>query len=556
MTALIKSGGALIVDALEAHGVKQLFCVPGESYLEVLDALHDSTIVATSARQEGGAAMMAEAWGKLHGSPGICFVTRGPGATNASAGIHVAQQDSTPMILFIGQINSQLRHREAFQEVDYGQYLGSMAKWVAEIDSPDRIIEMVSRAWSVATSGRPGPVVLVLPEDTLSGTAISTKIKPFEVLETYPSSADLQHLANLLEQANKPIIIMGGSRWDADSVAHIEAFVERFKVPVACSFRRQMLFNHNHPNYAGDVGLGINPDLKSAISDADLVMLMGGRFSEVPSQNYQLLGVHDTQQQLIHIHASAEELGRVYRADLAIHASPKALAKGLSQLSPTQKTTPERFDHLARCHKNYQNWSSLPTEAHPGEVQMPAIMAHLATSLPKNAIITNGAGNYATWIHRFWKFSEYGTQLAPTSGSMGYGLPAAVAAKMAFPNKTVIAFAGDGCFQMTMQEFGTAVQENAAIVLLVIDNGMYGTIRMHQELHFPDRISVTNLVNPDFCALAKAYGAYAFQVTNSDQFPQALSAAIAAKKPALIHIKLDPQALTPSKTLNQIRDGA
>ena len=556
MTALIKSGGALIVDALEAHGVKQLFCVPGESYLEVLDALHDSTIVATSARQEGGAAMMAEAWGKLHGSPGICFVTRGPGATNASAGIHVAQQDSTPMILFIGQINSQLRHREAFQEVDYGQYLGSMAKWVAEIDSPDRIIEMVSRAWSVATSGRPGPVVLVLPEDTLSGTAISTKIKPFEVLETYPSSADLQHLANLLEQANKPIIIMGGSRWDADSVAHIEAFVERFKVPVACSFRRQMLFNHNHPNYAGDVGLGINPDLKSAISDADLVMLMGGRFSEVPSQNYQLLGVHDTQQQLIHIHASAEELGRVYRADLAIHASPKALAKGLSQLNPTQKTTPERFDHLARCHKNYQNWSSLPTEAHPGEVQMPAIMAHLATSLPKNAIITNGAGNYATWIHRFWKFSEYGTQLAPTSGSMGYGLPAAVAAKMAFPNKTVIAFAGDGCFQMTMQEFGTAVQAKAAVVVLVIDNGMYGTIRMHQELHFPDRISVTNLVNPDFCALAKAYGAYAFQVTNSDQFPQALSAAIAAKKPALIHIKLDPQALTPSKTLNQIRDGA
>ena len=556
MTALIKSGGALIVDALEAHGVKQLFCVPGESYLEVLDALHDSTIVATSARQEGGAAMMAEAWGKLHGSPGICFVTRGPGATNASAGIHVAQQDSTPMILFIGQINSQLRHREAFQEVDYGQYLGSMAKWVAEIDSPDRIIEMVSRAWSVATSGRPGPVVLVLPEDTLSGTAISTKIKPFEVLETYPSSADLQHLANLLEQANKPIIIMGGSRWDADSVAHIEAFVERFKVPVACSFRRQMLFNHDHPNYAGDVGLGINPDLKLAISNADLVILMGGRFSEVPSQNYQLLGVHGAQQQLIHIHASAEELGRVYRADLAIHASPKALAQGLSQLNPTLKVSQQRLDHLSKCHKNYQNWSSLPTEAHPGEVQMPAVMAHLAASLPKNAIITNGAGNYATWIHRFWKFSEYGTQLAPTSGSMGYGLPAAIAAKIAYPNKTVVAFAGDGCFQMTMQEFGTAVQAKAAVVVLVIDNGMYGTIRMHQELHFPDRISVTNLVNPDFCALAKAYGAFAALVTNSNQFPQALSDAIRAKKPALIHIKLDPQALTPSKTLNQIRDRA
>ena len=555
MTVCIKTGGELVVDALEAHGVKQLFCVPGESYLEVLDALHDSSIEATSARQEGGAAMMAEAWGKLHGTPGICFVTRGPGATNASAGIHVAQQDSTPMILFIGQINSQLRHREAFQEVDYGQYLGSMAKWVAEIDSPDRITEMVSRAWSVATSGRPGPVVLVLPEDTLSGKAMSTDIKPFSALETYPSAADLQHMANLIEQAKNPIIIMGGSRWCAESVAHVETFAEQFKVPVACSFRRQMLFNHHHPNYAGDVGLGINPDLKSAISDADLVILMGGRFSEVPSQNYQLLGVHGAQQQLIHIHASAEELGRVYRADLAIHASPKALAQGLAQLTVAHQVSQPRLDHLAQCHKSFQDWSSLTTKAHPGEVQMPAIMAHLAATLPANAIITNGAGNYATWIHRFWKFAEYGTQLAPTSGSMGYGLPAAVAAKIAFPNKTVVAFAGDGCFQMTMQEFGTAVQANAAVVVLVIDNGMYGTIRMHQELHFPSRVSVTDLVNPDFCALAQAYGAYATRVTQSDQFPKALREAIAAQKPALIHIKLDPQALTPSKTLNQIRDG-
>tara|TARA_B110000093_G_scaffold7716_1_gene7435 strand:+ start:979 stop:2649 length:1671 start_codon:yes stop_codon:yes gene_type:complete len=556
MTVCIKTGGELVIDALEAHGVKQLFCVPGESYLEVLDALHDSPIAATSARQEGGAAMMAEAWGKLHGTPGICFVTRGPGATNASAGIHVAQQDSTPMILFIGQINSQLRHREAFQEVDYGQVFGSMAKWVAEIDSPDRITEMVSRAWSVATSGRPGPVVLVLPEDTLSGSAMSTNIKPFSALETYPSSADLQHMANLLEQANNPIIIIGGSRWCADSVAQIETFVEQFNVPVACSFRRQMLFNHHHPNYAGDVGLGINPHLKSAIGTADLVILMGGRFSEVPSQNYQLLGVHGAQQQLIHIHASAEELGRVYRADLAIHASPKALAQGLSQLTPTLKVPQQRLDHLKQCHNSYRDWSSLPTEAHPGEVQMPAIMAYLAASLPANSIITNGAGNYATWIHRFWKFSEYGTQLAPTSGSMGYGLPAAVAAKIAFPNKTVVAFAGDGCFQMTMQEFGTAFQAKAAVVVLVIDNGMYGTIRMHQELHFPNRVSVTDLVNPDFCALAKAYGAFATQVTNSAQFPQALSDAIRANKPALIHIKLDPQALTPSQTLNQIRDRA
>jgi acetolactate synthase-1/2/3 large subunit len=554
MTVCIKTGGELVIDALEAHGVKQLFCVPGESYLEVLDALHDSPIAATSARQEGGAAMMAEAWGKLHGTPGICFVTRGPGATNASAGIHVAQQDSTPMILFIGQINSQLRHREAFQEVDYGQFFGSMAKWVAEIDSPDRITEMVSRAWSVATSGRPGPVVLVLPEDTLSGSAMSTNIKPFSALETYPSSADLQHMANLLEQANNPIIIIGGSRWCADSVAQIETFVEQFNVPVACSFRRQMLFNHHHPNYAGDVGLGINPHLKSAIGTADLVILMGGRFSEVPSQNYQLLGVHGAQQQLIHIHASAEELGRVYRADLAIHASPKALAQGLSQLTPTLKVPQQRLDHLKQCHNSYRDWSSLPTEAHPGEVQMPAIMAYLAASLPANSIITNGAGNYATWIHRFWKFSEYGTQLAPTSGSMGYGLPAAVAAKIAFPNKTVVAFAGDGCFQMTMQEFGTAFQAKAAVVVLVIDNGMYGTIRMHQELHFPNRVSVTDLVNPDFCALAKAYGAFATQVTNSAQFPQALNDAIRANKPALIHIKLDPQALTPSQTLNQIRD--
>jgi len=500
--------------------------------------------------------MMAEAWGKLHGTPGICFVTRGPGATNASAGIHVAQQDSTPMILFIGQINSQLRHREAFQEVDYGQYLGSMAKWVAEIDSADRITEMVSRAWSVATSGRPGPVVLVLPEDTLSGTATSSAIKPFKPLETYPSQADLQQMVEMIEHSANPILVLGGSRWCADSVAKVEAFAEQFSVPVACSFRRQMLFNHNHPHYAGDVGLGINPKLSAAIADADLVILMGGRFSEVPSQNYELLGVQGAKQQLIHIHASAEELGRVYRADLAIHASPKALAQELSGLTATRKITQQRLDHVAQCHSNYQTWSSLPTKAHPGDVQMPSIMAHLAATLPSNTIITNGAGNYATWIHRFWKFSEYGTQLAPTSGSMGYGLPAAVAAKIAYPNKTVVAFAGDGCFQMTMQEFGTAVQENAAIIVLVIDNGMYGTIRMHQERHFPSRVSATDLVNPDFCALAKAYDAYATQVTKSEQFPQALREAIAAKKPALIHIKLDPQALTPNKTLNQIRDNA
>jgi acetolactate synthase I/II/III large subunit len=554
MTQCIKSGGELVVDALEAFGVTQLFCVPGESYLEVLDALHDSPINATSARQEGGAAMMAEAWGKLHGTPGICFVTRGPGATNASAGIHVAQQDSTPMILFIGQINSKLRHREAFQEVDYGQYLGSMAKWVAEIDSPERITEMVSRAWSVATSGRPGPVVLVLPEDTLSGTAVSTKIKPFNVLETYPSQADLQQMATMVESAKKPILILGGSRWCKDSVSQIEAFAEGFNLPVACSFRRQMLFNHGHPHYAGDVGLGINPQLKSTIANADLVILMGGRFSEVPSQNYELLGVHDAKQKLIHIHASAEELGRVYRADLAIHASPKALAQGLSELTPTAKISHQRIEHIAQCHTHYQHWSRVSDKAHPGHVQMPVIITHLAATLPLDAIITNGAGNYATWIHRFWKFAEYGTQLAPTSGSMGYGLPAAVAAKIAFPQKTVVAFAGDGCFQMTMQEFGTAVQANAAVIVLVIDNGMYGTIRMHQERHFPSRVSTTDLVNPDFCALAKAYNAFATQVTHSDQFSEALADAIAAKKPALIHIKLDPQAMTPNQTLDQIRD--
>ena len=554
MTQCIKSGGELVVDALEAFGVTQLFCVPGESYLEVLDALHDSPINATSARQEGGAAMMAEAWGKLHGTPGICFVTRGPGATNASAGIHVAQQDSTPMILFIGQINSKLRHREAFQEVDYGQYLGSMAKWVAEIDSPERITEMVSRAWSVATSGRPGPVVLVLPEDTLSGTAVSTKIKPFNVVETYPSQADLQQMATMIESAKKPILILGGSRWCKDSVSQIEAFAEGFNLPVACSFRRQMLFNHGHPHYAGDVGLGINPQLKSTIANADLVILMGGRFSEVPSQNYELLGVHDAKQKLIHIHASAEELGRVYRADLAIHASPKALAQGLSELTPTAKISHQRIEHIAQCHTHYQHWSRVSDEAHPGHVQMPVIITHLAATLPLDAIITNGAGNYATWIHRFWKFAEYGTQLAPTSGSMGYGLPAAVAAKIAFPQKTVVAFAGDGCFQMTMQEFGTAVQANAAVIVLVIDNGMYATIRMHQERHFPSRVSTTDLVNPDFCALAKAYNAFATQVTHSDQFSEALADAIAAKKPALIHIKLDPQAMTPNQTLDQIRD--
>ncbi|MBG6199392.1 acetolactate synthase-1/2/3 large subunit [Labrenzia sp. EL_13] len=548
-----KTGGELLVDALERHGADRVFCVPGESYLAVLDALHDASIPVTVCRQEGGAAMMADAHGKLTGKPGICMVTRGPGATNASAGVHVAAQDSTPMILFIGQIERAMREREAFQEVDYRQMFGSIAKWVAEIDQADRVPEFISRAFHVATSGRPGPVVLALPEDMLVETATVAQPPAWQQVETHPGLTQMAELQKRLWAAERPIAILGGSRWSEDAVAAFTRFAERFDLPVACSFRRQMLFDNLHPNYAGDVGIGISPKLLARIKASDLVLLVGGRLSEMPSQSYSLLEIPASDQQLVHIHPDPEELGRVYRADLAINASPTAFCKAVEGLQPPVEI--KGTGEAARAHEDYLAWSGARPET-PGPLQMAAVMDWLEANLPEDTICTNGAGNYATWLHRFHRFRRYGTQAAPTSGSMGYGLPAAVAAKLAFPEREVICFAGDGCLQMTMQEFGTACQEGANIIVLAIDNGMYGTIRMHQERTYPGRPSATKLVNPDFAALARTYGAFGATVETAEDFGPAYAAARASGMPAILHMKLDPEAITPAASLSQIRAAA
>ena len=542
----MENGGKLVVNTLEHFGVSRVFCVPGESYLQVLDALYDSAIEATVCRQEGGAAMMAEAWGKVHTTPGICLVTRGPGATNASAGVHIAAQDSTPMILLVGQIASASRYREAFQEVDYQQFFGGMAKWVAEIDSADRVQEMLSRAWHTATSGRPGPVVLVLPEDTLTDRASSVQLKPWSQQDSAPTTQQMEQVQTLLEQAQNPMVILGGSRWSGAAVARIQQLAERFDLPVACSFRRQTLFDNEHGNYAGDIGLGINPLLVKRVNEADLLIMIGARLSEVASQDYQLIGLPVSQQKLVHVHTGAEELGKLYQPDVAIQAGADSFCSQCEQLKVPQVLPWQ--GQAQQAHADYLEWSSLSQTVASGNM-MREVMEHLRGQLPADTILCNGAGNYTGWIQRFWRFRQYGTQIAPTSGSMGYGLPAAIAAKLAKPDQTVLALAGDGCFQMTCQEMSTAVQSNAAIILLVIDNGMYGTIRMHQEMHFPGRVSATDLYNPDFAAMARACGFAASTVTDAGEFPAAFAQALAAQKPALIHLRVDPDALTPTLSL-------
>ena len=548
-----KTGGELLVEALERHGAERVFCVPGESYLAVLDALYDASIPVTVCRQEGGAAIMADAWGKLTGKPGVCMVTRGPGATNASAGVHVAAQDSTPMILFIGQIERGMREREAFQEIDYRQMFGGIAKWVAEIDHADRVPEFISRAYHVATSGRPGPVVLALPEDMLVEKADAPQPPAWTQVETHPGLTQMADLQKRLWAAERPIAILGGSRWSEEAVAGLPRFAERFDLPVACSFRRQMLFDNLHPNYAGDVGIGINPKLLARVKSSDLILLVGGRLSEMPSQSYSLLDIPSPTQQLVHVHPDAEELGRVYRPAQAIHASPTAFCKAAEGLQPPSEL--KGAGEAAKAHQDYLEWSGPRTQV-PGKLQMAGVMEWLEANLPEDAVCTNGAGNYATWLHRFHRFRRYATQAAPTSGSMGYGLPAAVSAKLAFPEREVVCFAGDGCLQMTMQEFGTACQDGANIIVLVIDNGMYGTIRMHQERTYPGRPSATKLVNPDFAALARSYGAFGETVETTDAFGPAYERARAAGTPAILHLKLDPEAITPAASLSQIRAAA
>ena len=546
-----RTGGELIVEALKANGVKRVACVPGESYLAVLDALYESGIETIVCRQEGGAAMMADCWGRLTGEPGVCFVTRGPGATNASAGLHVARQDSIPMILFIGQVQGDAREREAFQEVEYRRAFTEFAKWVGEIDDAARIPEFVTRAFAVATSGRPGPVVLSLPEDMLVRLADAPAAKPYTPVESHPGAAQIAALGDLLDKAKRPLVILGGTRWDEQSVAEIRAFAEAWKLPVGCSFRRQMLFDHTSPSYAGDVGIGINPALAKEVKDADLLLLIGGRFSEMPSSSYTLMDIPYPKQTLVHVYPEPEELGRVYRPDLAIAAAPKHFAAALAGLKP--KAEPHWATRTEAMHAGYLKWSTPPASG-PGAVHMGPIMEWIEANTPKDTIFTNGAGNYATWVHRFHRFERYATQAAPASGSMGYGLPAAVAAKAEFPNREVICFAGDGCFMMHGQEFATAVRYNLPIITGLVNNGMYGTIRMHQEREYPGRVSATGLTNPDFADLARAYGGHGETVRETAEFAGAFQRARASGKPSIIEIILDPEAITPARTLTDIRE--
>ena len=549
-----RSGGQIVVDQLKVHGTSHVFCVPGESYLAVLDALHDSAIRTIVCRQEGGAAFMAEAHGKMTGQPGIVMVTRGPGATNASPGIHVASQDSTPLIMFVGQVAREMREREAFQELDYKAVFGTMAKWVVEIDRAERIPEILSRAFHVATQGRPGPVVIALPEDMLTDVVDVVDAKPFSPAVMKPGLADMEAFQRRLLAAERPIVLAGGSGWSEQGVEDLVTFAENFDVPVSVTFRRQMLFPADHPNFAGDLGIGPNPKLLARVKDADLVILLGGRMSEMPSQSYTLFDIPGDGEKLVHIHPGAEELNRVYRSNLAILATPHAFANAAAQLPKPNQVKWTGASKTA--HQDYLAWSNPKPIRTAGDVQMSGVMQHLVEVMPADTVYCNGAGNYATWVHRFWPFRAFASQLAPTCGSMGCGVPAAVAAKAVAPQREIIAFAGDGCFMMNGQEFATAVQYDLAVIVVVVDNGMYGTIRMHQEREYPGRVSATQLRNPDFAELARAYGGHGETVKRTDEFAGALKRSRASGKPSIIHCLIDPEAITPARSLSEIRAAA
>lgn len=551
---LRRTGGQLIVDALRLHGAKHLFCVPGESYLAVLDAFVDAPdLEVTVCRQEGGAAMMAEAYGKLTGEPGICFVTRGPGATNASPGVHIAFQDSTPMILFIGQVGRDMVEREAFQEIDYRRMFGQMAKWVAQIDQAERIPEFVARAFQTATSGRPGPVVLVLPEDMLRDEAeAKPDLKPYARVPSHPGASEVAELGELLKKGSKPLVIVGGPGWTEQACDDLKRFSEAWSLPIAAAFRAQDRFDNEHPHYVGDVGIGINPKLAERVRQADPLLVLGARLGEMTTSGYSLLDIPRPQQHLIHVHPGAEELGRVYQPELAVQATMPAIAQALAGLPPPADAP--WSSQLAEARQDYLAWTE--PKPIPGPVQMGEVMSWLRDALPEDAILCNGAGNYTTWVHRYHRYRRFGTQLAPTSGSMGYGTPAAVAAKRLYPERCVIAFAGDGCFLMNGQEFATAVKYDLPIIVIVVNNAMYGTIRAHQEREYPTRISATALTNPDFAALARAYGGHGETVETTADFQPAFERAQASGKPAIIEIRLDPEAISPVKTLSEIREAA
>lgn len=544
-----KHGGKVLVEALVAQGVERVFSVPGESFLAALDGLFDAGVDNIVTRQEGGATMMAEAHGKLTGFPGVAFVTRGPGATNASSGVHVAFQDSTPMVLFIGQVASDQRDREAFQEVDYRAMYGPLAKWVAEIDRVDRIPEYVNRAFQTAMSGRPGPVVLALPEDMLSSECSAIATPPARRPSAQATANELDALLQNLKDAKRPLVLLGGRNWSADAAKSTAQVAEILDLPVAASFRCQDFLDNRHPNYVGDVGIGINPRLAQRVRDADYIFCLGARMGEMTTSGYTLLDSPVPTQKLVHVHLDPNELGRVYHPTLAINADAGQLVQQLAEeLSSTTAKPRSTWTEAAR--QEFEIWQK-PVET-PGALKLENVMTHLNEVLGDDAILTNGAGNYSAWLHRYYRYRNYGTQLAPTCGSMGYGLPAAVAAKIQCPDQEVVCLAGDGCFQMTMQEFGVACENGANIIVLISNNGMYGTIRLHQQKRFPKRPSGTSLMNPNFADIARSYGAFGAVACTDAEFATAFEQARAAGTPAIIEMRVDPNALGPLVQLEQM----
>jgi acetolactate synthase-1/2/3 large subunit len=546
-----RNGGQILVDALRINGVERAFCVPGESYLAVLDALYDAKdeIDLVVCRQEGGAAYMAEAYGKLTGKPGICLVTRGPGATNASVGVHTAFQDSTPMILFIGQVARDQMDREAFQEIDFRRMFGALAKWVVQIDDARRIPELISQAFHRAMNGRPGPVVVALPEDMLSDVMAVADAGPARVIEPQASAPDMHALRQLLQQAERPLMIVGGGGWNLPAVKDIRRFAERHELPVAASFRCQDLFDNTHPNYAGDLGFAAAPTLIQAVKDADLLIVVGSRLGEVSTSGYTILDIPTPKQALVHVHPGIEELGRVYQPTLGINSSMGSFAALVAELPEIDRNRSANWTEA--LNRNYRE--NLRCEPSPGPVQMAEIISWLSETLPADAILSNGAGNYGIWVQRFYQYRQFRTQLGPTNGSMGYGVPAGVAAKLSYPERIVVSFSGDGCFLMNGQEIATAAHYGANVIFVVVNNGMYGTIRMHQERNYPGRVSGTDLQNPDFAALARAYGLHGETVECTADFAPAFERCTGADKPSLIEIRIDPEAITPRMSLSQIR---
>ncbi len=547
-----RTGAQVLIDALDINQVDHIFSIPGESFLAALDALYDKpSIKLITCRQEGGAAYMAEAYGKLTGKPGICFVTRGPGATNASCGLHVAMQDSTPMILLIGQIARKDQDREAFQEIDYRRMFSEVAKWVAQIEDASRIPEYLNRAFATATSGRPGPVVLALPEDMLLDSTDVADARLWQTVTMHPAVADVEKTVAMLSAAKRPLIIIGGSGWSEATRLGLQEFVKKSSVPVINSFRCQDYIDHDHSSYIGDLGIGVNPELTSAIHGSDCLLVIGARLGEMTTGGFELVDIPTPEQTMIHVHAGADELGHIYQPDLAINASSATFIQQLKKFKLSAENLEMRQKLLRTARQSFENWSK-PVQVE-GPLQLADIIQMIQRDTASDSIICNGAGNSTGWLHRFYRLHEYRTQLAPTCGTMGYGVPAAVAAKILFPHRTVVAFAGDGEFMTNGQELATAMQYDVNIIVVVINNGIYGTIRLHQEREFPGRVIGTDIVNPDFCTLATAYGMYSELVTTTADFAAAFERAKAATRSALIEVRIDANLLTPTLTISSLR---